>query len=524
MKRERSKTYLQEETMSQNKYITFAAHVTGANEATRQISGIVVPFEKVGNTSAGEVVFEFGSIPNPDPRGVKFLLQHQSDRPIGKAIEFQVTPSGITGTFKVSNTTAGSDALVEAADGLRDGLSVGAQIDNYTMKDGVMHVTAAQIVEVSLVHSPAFSDAVVTTVAASEPEAVIEQSSGDEMSEQPIETPAVEVEAAAAPVVQASAPILTAPRSPIVDGGSYLQHTIKAARGDDTSRQYVMAADDSLSNNAGFNPTEYFNEVVGSAQRKFGRPTIDACGGATAHKFIGNTISIPKIGTAPTVASAAEGAAPSETGMTATALTGTATKYAGLNRFSVELLDLQGTPTFFNELMNELVAAYAKATNAAVIAAITSGGTQATTTAATIAGLQAFASKEAVAAYAGTGNFATAYVAGASQWELLLNAADTTGRPIFNAAQPQNASGVVNVGSSRGNVFGLDLYVDNAMVATTIDESAFIIAPDSIGIYEQAPRTLQVNQLGSLEIEVTMHGYLATIIKRATGLRRFNLT
>lgn len=508
--------------MSQNKFITFAAHVTGANEATRQISGIVVPFEKVGNTSAGEVVFEFGSIPDPDPKPVKFLLQHQSDRPIGKAIEFQVTPSGITGTFKVSNTTAGSDALVEAADGLRDGLSVGAHIDNYTMKDGVMHVTAARIVEVSLVHSPAFSDAVVTQVAASEPEAVTEQSSGDEMSEQPIEE--VEVEAAAAPVVQASAPIFTAPRSPIVDGGSYLQHSINAARGDDTSRQYVMAADDTLSTNAGFNPTEYFNEVVGSAQRKFGRPTIDACGGATAHKFIGNTISIPKIGTAPTVASTAEGAAPSETGMTATALTGTATKYAGLNRFSVELLDLQGTPTFFNELMNELVAAYAKATNSAVISAITSGGTQATATAATIAGLQAFASKEAVAAYAGTGNFANAYVAGASQWELLLNAADTAGRPIFNAAQPQNAGGVVSVGSSRGNVFGLDLYVDNSMVSTTIDESSFIIAPDSIGIYEQAPRTLQVNQLGSLEIEVSMHGYLATIIKRATGLRRFNLT
>jgi HK97 family phage prohead protease len=508
-------------------FITFAANITGANEVTRQISGVVVPFGKAGNTSAGPVIFELGSITNPDPAPVKFLLQHDAQRPIGKAIEFQVTPGGITGTFKVSNTTAGSDALVEAADGLRDGLSVGAQIDNYSMKDGVMHVTAARIIEVSLVHSPAFSDAVVTDVAASETEVDAETTPDDttekeetNVSEQPIE----EVEAAAAPVVQAAAPILTAPRSPIVDGASYLEYTIKAARGDDESRQYVMAADDTLSTNPGFNPTEYFNEVVGSAQRKFGRPTIEACGGATGHRFVGNTISIPKIGTVPTVAETAENGAPSETGITATYLTGTAKKYAGMNTFSVELLDLQGTPTFYNELMNEMVAAYAKATNAAVIAAITAGGTQASTTAASVAGLQAFASKEAVAAYAGTGNFANAYVAGASQWELLLNAADTSGRPIFNAAQPQNAGGNVSVGSSRGNVFGLDLYVDNSMVATTIDESAFIIAADSIGIYEQAPRQLQVNQINSLQIEVSLHGYLATIIKRAAGLRRFNLT
>lgn len=509
-----------------NNFITFAAHIMGANEVTRQISGLVVPFGKTGNTSAGPVVFELGSISNPDPKPVKFLLQHDAQRPIGKAVEFQVTPGGITGTFKVSNTTAGSDALVEAADGLRDGLSVGAQIDNYTMQDGVMHVTAARIVEVSLVHAPAFTDALVTDVAASETEVDAETTPDDtvEKEEKTVsENTIEEVEAAAAPVVQAAAPILTAPRSPIVDGASYLEHSIKAARGVDESRQYVMAADDTLSTNPAFNPTEYFNEVVGSAQRKFGRPTIEALGGATAHRFIGNTISIPKIGTVPTVAVTAENAAPSETGITATALTGTAVKYAGMNTFSVELLDLQGTPTFYNELMNEMVAAYAKATNAGVIAAVVAGGTAATVTAATVAGLQAFASKEAVAAYAGTGEFANAYIAGASQWELLLNAADTTGRPIFNAAMPQNAGGTVSVGSSRGNVFGLDLYVDNAMVATTIDESAFIVSPNSIGIYEQAPRQLQVNQINSLQIEVSLHGYLATIIKRAAGLRRFNV-
>ena len=63
--------------MSQNKFITFASHIMGANEATRQISGVVVPFGKTGNTSAGPVVFELGSIENPDPKNVKFLFIKQ---------------------------------------------------------------------------------------------------------------------------------------------------------------------------------------------------------------------------------------------------------------------------------------------------------------------------------------------------------------------------------------------------------------------------------------------------------------
>lgn len=508
-----------------NKFITFSSHVTGANEATRQISGLVVPFGKTGNTSAGPVVFELGSISNPDTKGVKFLLQHDAGRPIGRAVEFSVTPGGVMGTFKVAATTAGNDALVEASDGLRDGLSVGAQIEDYTIKDGVMRVTAAKIVEVSLVHSPAFSDALVTDVAASEQEVTADTTPDDteeitEVSEQPIE----EVEAAAAtPVVQAAAPILTAPRSPIVDGGSYLEHNIKAALGNDDSRMYVMAADDTTSNNSAFNPTEYLNEVVGSAQRRFGRPTIDACGGATAHTFIGTTISIPRITTAPTVAETAEGAAPSETGMISSYLTGTAKKYAGLNRFSVELLDLQGTPTFYNELLLEMAAAYAKATNAGVVAAIVAGGTQEGVQAATLDGIQAFARTGAQNAYIATGEFANAYVAGASQWNVIASAEDSTGRALYTALNPQNASGTVANTSARGVFEGLDFYVDNAMVSTTIDDSAFVISPGSLGIYEQAPKQLQVNKVSSLQVEVALYGYLATIIKRAGGLRRYNI-
>jgi HK97 family phage major capsid protein len=500
--------------------LTFAAHITGANEATRQISGIVVPFGKTGNTSAGPVIFEVGSINNPDPKPVKFLLQHDAQRPIGKAIEFQVTPGGINGTFKISNTTAGSDALVEAADGLRDGLSVGAQIDKYTIKDGVMHVTAAKIVEVSLVHAPAFSDAVVLDVAASEAEAdpdTIQEE--DEVSEQPIATPEVEVEAAAAPVVQASSPIQTAPRLNITAAG-YLEASIKQMTGDEDARAYVRAADDSTSTNTGLTLPQHLQEFYTNTIAD--RPAINAVS-RQALVSSGMSFTVPTLGTAPTVASTAEGVAPSETGMTSTYLTGTVVKYAGMNDVSWELID-RSSPEFYAELLNQMSNAYAKATDSAVLTALATG-TQAATTAATAAGFISYAGTESAACFAGSKKKARNVVINTDWWGTLLGAADTTGRPLFTASNAQNNPGVLSGQGIDGNIMGLNVYVDPyTSVTTKIDDSAFIIAPEAITWYEAPTTRLQVQLIETGQVRVGVYGYGCALLKDATGVRRFNLT
>ena len=81
------------------------------------------------------------------------------------------TADGIDATFKIANTMAGEDALVEASDGLRDGFSVGVSVDAWANKKGVMEITAAKIMEISLVTDPAINSARVSGVAASENEA-----------------------------------------------------------------------------------------------------------------------------------------------------------------------------------------------------------------------------------------------------------------------------------------------------------------------------------------------------------------
>jgi hypothetical protein len=168
--------------------------------------------------------------------------------------------------------------------------------------------------------------------------------------------------------------------------------------------------------------------------------------------------------------------------------------------------------------------AYAGATEAAVIAALTSGGTQASTTAATLDGIVSFVSTEAPAAYLATGELATRYIAGTGQWGLLISAQDTTKRPVFSAINPANAAGAATTQSLRGNVMGLDLYVSNKAVATNIDESAFIVVPSSVAIYESPRLQLSANATSTGEISTMLYGYLACGVTVAGGVRRFNLT
>lgn len=230
--------------------------------------------------------------------------------------------------------------------------------------------------------------------------------------------------------------------------------------------------------------------------------------------------------TAPTVADTNEGAAPSETGMTSSYDTVTVEKFSGLNRVSFELID-RSSPAFMDLLMIELRKAYEKATDNALIAAWTANGTAATATAATAAGLQSFISTEAAAAYKGTGgDFANKLVASTDQWAAICSYADSTGRALYSAASPQNASGAVSPTSVVGNVLGTDLIIDhNIAVSGIVDESAFLVAPGSVYVWESPTTNLRVNVLTSGEVEINLYGYLAIYIaKSGKGVRRYNLT
>jgi len=540
-------------------HLTFSAPIEAADGQRRIVSGQIVPFGAVGNTSAGHVIFERGSIQIPSASKIKLLAQHNTNDPIGRAQSFQETAQGINGVFKLSAASKAQDYLVMAAEGLIDGLSVGVEVlSSRERKDGVMIVSSAVLKEVSLVESPAFSDARVLDVVAQEGEEEVteevtpEDSAPIEVAE---ETPTTESEAAVSedttpatteaaaaaeasrPIIKAAAPYSSAPRHDIISMGKYVEHKVKAALGDDTSRQYVAAAEDpkavkaaadSMSTNPAFNPIQYLSNFVSNTN--FGRPTIDAVSRGTLPAS-GLTLNIPSLvtsagggsSTAPTVAETAESAAPSDTGMTSAYQSVSIKKYAGQQTISLELLE-RSDPIFFDQLAIQLERAYKLATDSAMVGILSAQGTQATATAATNAGLISYISTEAPAAYKGSSYFASNLVANTDWWSTIMGYTDTTGRPIYNALQPMNAAGQVNPSSIKGNVLGLDLYVDKNVTAGLVDESAFIIAPETAYWWESPEAFFSVNVVNSMSVQTAIYGYGAGKVLIPAGVRRFNLT
>jgi len=517
--------------------LTFSSQIESADGERRIIAGKIVPYEEVGNTSVGKVVFAKDSIEIGDPGKVKMLMQHRPEKPIGRMQNFNKAEDGIYASFKISASMQGQDALILAGEQLIDGLSVGVDVNKSIQKKDYLYVTSATLREVSLVESPAFMAAQVTKVAASENEA--EDTNQPKESEAPVEDNATQPQEAkaeaATPTVEAARPIITAPliqttiRTPITSMAAYTEHKIKAALGNDDSKLYVTAADDSFATNPAFSPTKYLAEFV--TNTRFGTPAIDACSQGTLPTS-GMTISVPSLvtsvgggsGVAPEVTVEAEAGAVQNTGMETQYLSATVSKYSGMNTLSVELLE-RSDPNFYAELTKQLEYAYLKRLDQTVLAALIQASANGTNTTADLDGIVAFAAEGARTIYTNTGYFAQNYIANPAQWGALISAQDTTKRPVFTALQPMNAAGQVSTGSIRGNVLGLDLYVDKNFTATTFDDdSAVILAPEAFTVYRSAQNFMSVNVVSNLQVQVAIYGYMATLAKMPNGILKFKKT
>jgi len=522
--------------------LTFSGVVQAVDAGERRvIAGKIAPYDgEIGYTSAGKVVFSKGSITAANPDKIKLLMSHDNSQPVGRMISIQSAEDGLYASFKISSSTRGNDAILLAQEQLMDGLSVGVEVTASEPKKGYLLVTAATLREVSLVEAAAFPSAAVQSIAASESEAVDENQPTQTESEAAVttapETP-TEDSTEAAPVVEAARPIIRSNpldsqrvRTPITSMGAYTEHKIKAALGNEDSKLYVTAADDSFSTNPAFNPTQYLSEFP--TNTRFGTPSIDACSRGTLPAS-GMTINVPSLvtsaggqsGVAPSVTVEAEAGAVQNTGMVTEYLSGTINKYSGMNTLSIELLE-RSDPNFYSELTQQLQNAYLKTLDTTVNAALITAGTVATTAqAATSAGIIGYTSEASRLVYEATGYFANNYIANGSQWQLLLGASDTTGRPIYSASQPMNAGGLTQPGSIRGNVLGLDLYVDkNFAASTTVDDSAIILAPEAFTVYQSPTAYMSVNVVSNLQVQVAIYGYMATIAKMPKGIIRFNFT
>ena len=506
--------------------LTTPMEITAADSDSRTITGRIVAFNEQANASTGKVTFARGSIV---PQDVFLNLEHDNTRRIGKSIAMSVNDKEMTATFKIANTTAGTDALTEAMEGLRDGFSIELAVDNYEMqKDGTMKVLNGQLKGVALVTEPAVRSARVSEVAASEDsetETVTDNTNpneGDKVDNTTENTaPAVEPVEAPAEAVQASRPAYyTAPRSPIVSKVSYLEHYLKATiLHDEDSRQYVKAADNTTGTAPGMVPTPQSTQVV-NALANADRGMIDALSRETLVGE-GMTFEIPRVTAVPTVANVAENAAVTESSLSATFLSVPVQSFKGRAISTVELID-RSRPEYLTALLQNLEFAYAKVTDEFAVGTIAGAGQQTGVNANSSTGFLAYTSQAAGAVYSSSLGFARNIVVSPGQWTNIMGYNDN-GAPLYNAAQPSNAAGSVRGDSLRGVVSpGLNLFVSrsigNAGPTTSAgDFSMVVVNPDAWTWYESPRFELRTNVNSDGTIDILYYGYAAIAPKIPFG-------
>ena len=505
--------------------VTTPFTITAADSEARTITGQIVAFDTPANASTGKVMFKQGSL---TPSSVTLNLEHDPSRPIGKSLDMTLAPDGksIDATFKILPTTAGNDALVEAIHGVRDGFSVEANATDFAHnEDGTMVVNSADLVGVALTHNPAFDSARVSNVAATEEE--ISESSpdeaesptteGDNVDNTVTEPTAETVEATQSVQASVTKPVnFIATRNPVVSPETFLMHKVAAMRGSEESRAYIAAATAST-DNPGLIPTRQLREVVNGLADSV-RASIDSISNGVLPDA-GLVFQIPRITQLPNVAVVDELDTVTPVVMESEFINVDVKSFKGNQVMSVELAD-RSDPLFFSELISNLSAQYARATNAYNSGVILLGSTSAPTEYAdpiSATDLLKWVSDGAVSVYENTFKFADAIVVSPAQWGNIMSMS-VDGRPIYNALQPQNAAGNAQPRALRGSVNGLDLWVDTALTSYGVgDGSMYVINRDAYTWYESPRLELRTNFINDGSIGILLYGYGATATKIAAG-------
>jgi HK97 family phage prohead protease len=502
--------------------INFPMTITAADVESRTLTGRIVTWGEEGNTSAGRTIFSENSI--QFGKNVKLLLEHEMSKPIGKMLSAEVTDTGIEAKFKLANTTVASDALVEAAEGLRDGFSVGVKLNEWASEDGAMVITSAKLIEVSLVTEPAIDSARVAEVAASD-EQVSEEASasedqpttqGEQVSDTTVPAPAVEtVEAPVAEVQAKSAPMFTAPRVNLnVTPGQYALAQIRASQGDSDARDLVAALDvATVAENIGVVPPTYLRDLIGIIDDSM--PFADSLEQGTLPAS-GMKFYRPVIGTQATTAVTAEGVELDSTDTTITSLEIDVVKIGGANIINAELVE-RSDPSYVDVLLRELAASWAQKADAYAFS-IALGAPGSSSGATLYAGIA-----DGIAdAYGVLRRTPNRFLADTGNFAELLAAVDLDGRPLFAAAAPMNAAGLMTQGSTAGTIAGLGLVVD-PNIDTGTGVKGVVYASDAATFYRSPAIQIRSTVVANAQYEVGVYGYVACARKYATAFRNITV-
>jgi hypothetical protein len=491
----------------------------------RTLAGLALPYNVQATVSDGtKVMFMPGSL-DAGGKMPKLYLGHDATQAVGLVTSMVDTPGGMMYEARISETALGNEALVLAADGVLDAVSVGVNPTKFSYDaEGVMIIEAAQWQELSLVPFGAFAGASVDRVAASihqqpdEVELNSEQEPVEENNEMsnPVETPAV-IEAA--PMAQ---PLYAQPRNfKLPTASEFIAATFQGGGvlAEMNARIQAAAPNITTADTPGILPEIITGSVYDGLNPI--RPFVSAIG-AKAMPQSGATFRRPVITVRPTVTQQPTGQLNQLDPSTVTVANNNVNKLTFGTFVTMSEQDLDWSdPASINIVLNQLAIAYGQATDNYAVDTCHAAITQTSSVADTSDPADWIAAiYEGARQISASSNYLpTHMVVTPATWAALGSLVDSTKRPVFPQIGAMNAPGELSANSWNGNPLGLVLVVDKNTPGSFMGHAAGPAA--GFEFYEQQKGAISVDVPSTLGRTIAYRGYAAAFMADATKFVKF---
>jgi len=482
-------------------------------DSPRTITGVAVPWDTPAVVSGGQKVqFSKGAF-DVNQKAPKLLEGHDMNQLRGVVTELVEADEGLLFSAKFAKTRASDEAIELIKAGAYDSVSIGAIPTKFKYKGDTMMVSAAEILEISLVSHPAFTDAMITEIAASQPE------EEDVVEPQPLDIPEEETMSEVTPTVEASAEIV--PTAPLfaaakreVKMPSAAEYIAAAIAGGDQWRDMnatlqAAAPDVTTTDTPGVLPLPIVQPVYNNFRGI--RPVVDACG-VKAMPGGGKIFIRPEVTTHTSMAvQSAENAALQSGTFVVSSNQVTKGTYGGYVNLSMQDLDWVTDPAILSLILDDMSRIYANTTDNVAADALLAGQTQTATLTDPTSPAEWVSDIYAAASTIlsnSNGNLPTHLFLAPNMYAALGALVDTAGRPLFPEVGPMNALGTSSASSFAGMAFGLNVVVDRNFAADTV----IVGDPSGFEVFEQQKGALSLESPSTLSRTLSWHGYFATLM------------
>ena len=479
------------------------------DDSPRTITGVAVPWDVRATVSDGTKVSFLRGAFDLEAKNPKLLENHDSAQLRGVVTELADSEEGLLFTAKFAKTRASDDAIELVKAGAYDSVSVGAIPEKFTMsKDGTMIVSQATLAEISLVASPAFKDAVITEIAASEPEEEATETPNNDTSEEETMSQETPVEASQPDVIQTPL-FATAKREfKMPSAGEWIAAQMQggAVAAEFNARLRAAAPDVVTSDIPGVLPLPIVQPIYNNFRGL--RPVIDAVGVRQLPQS-GKVFIRPVVTTHTSIGAATENTAVTAGTFVVDDVQITKGIYGGYVEISEASMDWS-SPEVLGAMLDDMGRIYANQVDDVAADALVAGTTNTNNfTAADIAKPEVWVAWIYQAASdiltGSNGNLPNTLFMAPNRWASLGNLSDDSGRPLFPNIGPMNALGQLAAGDYAGNAFGLQVVVDRNLASGTL------LIGDTTGFecWEQQKGAISIDNPSTLSRTIAFRGYFA---------------